>query len=80
MFLILGVGIANPVEHSPHDSLVNVHIINFVYVNLLDSPNFYRIDSIIIPVSHIKKLSRLEELRGFVKVKQLAIVKKKAQE
>lgn len=28
--------------------------------------NFYRIDSIIIPVSHIKKLSRLEEVGGFV--------------
>ena len=38
MFFILGVGIANIVEHSPHDSLVKMYIINFVYVNLLDSP------------------------------------------
>lgn len=33
--------------------------------------NFYGIDSIIIPVSHIKRLENLS------KVKQLAIVKKK---
>lgn len=38
VFLILGVGIANIAEHSPHDSLVNMYIINFVCVNLLDSP------------------------------------------
>lgn len=38
VFFILGVGIANIVEHSPHDSLVKMYIINFVYVNLLDSP------------------------------------------